>query len=206
MSLRQSRRQLCHISSFGLLDSRACHLSIHLINKAEGSFSFFSFVPLHIVLFLASPERWSFAAAVDLRICPNKGRCITLIVPEKPRCSSAVPSTSVSPFSLSPDSPLGFRCSSEFIKAPTLFVLVRRSSFGSDISCAVVVVVPFSSLEHPLRIEKLIWIRRTAEAPVFYVWIYSCFLPRHRSEFILPVCEICFPSLRYFRYVSSIPK
>ena len=40
MGLRQSRQQSCHISHFfGLLDSRAYLLSIHLINKAEGSLS-----------------------------------------------------------------------------------------------------------------------------------------------------------------------
>lgn len=41
MSLRKSRRQLWDISIFfGLLDSRACRLSLRLINRAEGPFPF----------------------------------------------------------------------------------------------------------------------------------------------------------------------
>ena len=45
--------ELSHIPFFGLLDSRACLLSIHLINKAEGSLSLLPLVPLRVVFFLA---------------------------------------------------------------------------------------------------------------------------------------------------------
>ena len=38
MNYRESRRRPCHISNLELLDSRACHLSIHLINRAGGLF------------------------------------------------------------------------------------------------------------------------------------------------------------------------
>ena len=81
MNLQKSRRLHMYRSVFDLLDSWACHLSIHLINRVGGHFHF-PLVPLRLLIFLASLELSSSAAAVGLHLCFNFGHCIGLFGPD----------------------------------------------------------------------------------------------------------------------------
>ena len=86
MPSQKSRRQP-RTCCFGFLDSHACHLSPCLvINTPDG---YFHFLPFLLFFFLATGRNPSVAAAVDLRICTDQGRCITLFVPETLSRSSA---------------------------------------------------------------------------------------------------------------------
>ena len=83
MSLRQSRRQLYHISNFGFLDFRACHLSLRLINKTGGSFSFSPPCLLASSSSLHRPDPHARPSSSSSALDLISGRCINLIVPEK---------------------------------------------------------------------------------------------------------------------------